>query len=163
MGRIELKVRHKNSTFSRTLRISWDREVSNCRHNSKHYGWLGVSQSLSESDIQNELWRRHQCIHRFQVVQFCLISYLFRNTVYTFHVPLSDSCDMKQLVPDDQQIRNALEVLFELMFRAKLQSDITDNERKAVLSELQIMNTVEYRSEFSKFQQVICDRIPLTT
>ena len=79
---------------------------------------------------------------------------LIRNTVYTFHVPLSDSSDMKEQVPDHQQIRNALDVLFELMFRAKLQSHITDNERKAVLSELQIMNTVEYRSEFTKFQQV---------
>lgn len=88
-------------------------------------------------------------------------SYRQRSTVYTFRVPLSEKDSEKS-----KDLYNVLDVLNELAFNAKLPSEYVNSERGcssffakltflgAVLSELNKMNTPEYRVEYQKYQQV---------
>ena len=73
----------------------------------------------------------------------------FDHTVYTFQAPLPDPTEEKGV-----QLRNLLEVLYEIGFKALLMPEPINIERGAVLSELVSSNTADYRTEYQKFQIV---------
>eukprot|EP00899_Mesostigma_viride_P019537 jgi/Mesvir1/27585/Mv07330-RA.1 len=71
----------------------------------------------------------------------------FHHTVFHMHSPLETS-EGKSLLPV------ALEALFEIGFEPQFLSSRIEKERRAVLSELQMMNTIEYRVDCKLLEQL---------
>jgi predicted Zn-dependent peptidase len=64
----------------------------------------------------------------------------FHHVVFHYNSPLYDSVTGKK-----EMIPCVLEALADIAFKPEFQSDRVEKERKAVLSEAQMMNTIEYR------------------
>eukprot|EP01119_Soliformovum_irregulare_P010046 TRINITY_DN2436_c0_g4_i1.p1 TRINITY_DN2436_c0_g4~~TRINITY_DN2436_c0_g4_i1.p1 ORF type:complete len:1034 (-),score=180.46 TRINITY_DN2436_c0_g4_i1:108-3209(-) len=73
----------------------------------------------------------------------------FRNTVYTLQAPVPTEAEHNK-----NEVWNVLDVLHEMMFNALLLEEHVSSERGAVLSEMICANTVDYRIEYNKFQQL---------
>jgi len=74
----------------------------------------------------------------------------FRETKYTFHGPIERPknfplVDGGEAISDGFQ--GVLEILYEICFHATIEEDSVTTEKAAVLSELQLRNTVEFRSD----------------
>mmetsp|Transcript_36721 Transcript_36721/g.146834 ORF Transcript_36721/g.146834 Transcript_36721/m.146834 type:complete len:907 (-) Transcript_36721:601-3321(-) len=74
----------------------------------------------------------------------------FRETKYTFHGPIERPqnfpiIDGGEAISDGFQ--GVLEILYEICFQATIEEDSVTTEKAAVLSELQLRNTVEFRSD----------------
>eukprot|EP00188_Purpureofilum_apyrenoidigerum_P000769 Plantae.Rhodophyta-Purpureofilum_apyrenoidigerum.ctg13734.p1 GENE.Plantae.Rhodophyta-Purpureofilum_apyrenoidigerum.ctg13734~~Plantae.Rhodophyta-Purpureofilum_apyrenoidigerum.ctg13734.p1 ORF type:complete len:1070 (+),score=220.81 Plantae.Rhodophyta-Purpureofilum_apyrenoidigerum.ctg13734:272-3481(+) len=81
----------------------------------------------------------------------------FRATKYTFHGPSRHLKEPTQMT-DGSQISDGfegvLQILCEICLRAKFREDAVNTERAAVLSELQLRNTVDFRSDKAFFDLI---------
>jgi len=74
----------------------------------------------------------------------------FHHTVYHFHCPVLDASG-RQLLP------LALDALREIAFEPELLGSRIEKERKAILSELQMINTIEYRCSTMHLRELHAD------
>ncbi|BBN04418.1 stromal processing peptidase, chloroplastic [Marchantia polymorpha subsp. ruderalis] len=72
----------------------------------------------------------------------------FHHTVFHVHSPITAQGSNEPLLP------LVLEALHEIAFKPKFLSSRVEKERRAVLSELQMMNTIEYRVDCQLLQQL---------
>ncbi|CAM6089817.1 unnamed protein product [Calypogeia fissa] len=72
----------------------------------------------------------------------------FHHTVFHVHSPVTAQGSHEPLLP------LVLEALHEIAFRPKFLPSRVEKERRAVLSELQMMNTIEYRVDCQLLQQL---------
>jgi predicted Zn-dependent peptidase len=72
----------------------------------------------------------------------------FHHTVFHVHSPVTTQGTNEPLLP------LVLEALHEIAFKPKFLASRVEKERRAVLSELQMMNTIEYRVDCQLLQQL---------
>eukprot|EP00736_Rhodelphis_marinus_P007694 Rmarinus@m.9234 len=82
----------------------------------------------------------------------------FNHTVYHFRVPFENR--------DTFALESAVDALREVVFGAKMLDSRIESERKAIMSELQMRNTLDYRSEcrllsFLHRENLVCRRFPI--
>nr|XP_011469468.1 PREDICTED: uncharacterized protein LOC101308217 [Fragaria vesca subsp. vesca] len=72
----------------------------------------------------------------------------FHHTVFHIHSPISSKDSDEDLLP------NVLDALNEIAFHPKFLSSRVEKERRAILSELQMMNTIDYRVDCQLLQHL---------
>ncbi|XP_050363025.1 stromal processing peptidase, chloroplastic-like [Argentina anserina] len=72
----------------------------------------------------------------------------FHHTVFHIHSPISTKDSDEDLLP------NVLDALNEIAFHPKFLSSRVEKERRAILSELQMMNTIDYRVDCQLLQHL---------
>ena len=63
------------------------------------------------------------------------------------------------ITQSESNMRSILDLLFQICFRPRLSGDSLATEREAVLSELQMRNTIDYRVEVRSYQQLHAENI----
>lgn len=71
-----------------------------------------------------------------------------RNTIYTMEAPSGE-----------RQEELVIELLYEMMFKARLEQDNVDSERGPILNEKQTRNTIAYRRSVKQMQLMHADNL----